>query len=236
MNDHFNPQAAGGGPPSPPPGRNKPGSEAPVAPAFVAPPELSGSGTIETPLIASAEVTGSPTPVLSFRWLRNEAPIGGAEDDVYTPTAADDLTAIRCRVSATNDAGEASAETVEVIARNTPPMALGLADRSFPQGSGVQSIAAAEGFAGAGLSFAIAGPSSLAIDSATGVVTVSTEAPFGPATVTVRASNSGGTAEAGFVLAVLAEDEDPGDDGAVRFDTTARSFDSTTARFDGAWP
>ena len=215
-------------------GGGKPAPGPATAPEFVAPPELSGAGTIGTLLVVSAEVTGDPAPLLSFRWLRDGAPIAGAGGPAYAPEDADDLAAIRCRVTATNSAGSVSADSPGVIARQAAPVALGLDDRSFVQGTGVQTIAAAEGFGGRGLTFALAGPPGLGIDPATGIVTVSTAEPLGPAAVTVRATSSGGAAETSFTLAVLVADPETEDDNVIRFDTNARRFDSTSARFDAA--
>jgi hypothetical protein len=212
--------------------RARPGSDAPVAPDFAAPPDVLGTGTIGKLLIVSAEVTGTPTPLLSYRWLRDGAPISGAGGPAYAPTDADDLAALCCRVTATNETGSTSAESPRVIARHATPVALGLADRAFGQGSGARSLNAAEGFVGAGLTFALIGPPDIGIDPATGVVTVPTAEPLGPATVTVRATSSGGVAETSFTLAVLAAQPETEDDNVIRFDTNARRFDSTTARFD----
>ena len=150
-----------------------------MAPDFAVPPDMSGTGTIGTLLVVSAEVTGTQTPLLSFRWLRDGAPIAGAGGPTYAPTDADDLAAIRCRVTLTDSAGSGSADTPGIIARHAAPRALGLADRAVGQGRGARSINAAEGFEGAGLTFALNGPSDPGIDPAIGVVTVPTAKPIG---------------------------------------------------------
>jgi hypothetical protein len=85
----------------------------------------------------------------------------------------------------------------------------------------------------AGLNFALIGPLDLGIDPATGLMSVPTAEPLGPAAVTVRATNSGGAAGNSFTLAVLAAQPETEDDNVIRFDTNARRFDSTTAHFDG---
>jgi hypothetical protein len=143
-------------------GSGKPASGPAVAPEFVELPELSGAGTIDTLLFLATEVTGDPTPLVSFRWLRDGMPIPGAGGPAYAPSQTDDLATIRCRVTAANDAGSISAESSGIIARHAAPIALFLADRVFEQGSGAQTIDAGAGFKGAGLSFALTGPPGLA--------------------------------------------------------------------------
>ena len=214
-------------------GRGRPGQGG-VAPICTAMPALSGAGRVGALLIVSVEVEGDPAPLLSFRWLRDGAPIPGAGGPGYAPVTADDLAAIHCRVTATNSVGSVSAESAEVVVREDAPVVLGLADHSFLQGDGVQTIAAAEGFEGAALLFTLSGPAGLGIDPTIGALTVPTAAPLGPVIVTIRASNSGGAADVSFTLAVLARGPEPKGDNVIRFDTVARRFDSTTARFDGA--
>ena len=75
-----------------------------------------------------------------------------------------------------------------------------LANVTVEQGAAAASVAAAAAFAGEGLRFAVTGAGAT-INPATGVVTLITHAAR-VETVTVIATNSGGSAEAGFLLTV----------------------------------
>lgn len=205
-----------------------------VAPAFTAVPALSGPGTIGTLLVVQATATGTPAPLMSFQWRRDGAAIPGAGGPAYEPGPEDDLAAIHCRVTATNGAGQASADSAPVIARHAAPVAGQMGDWVFAQGTGDRTINAAAALFGAALNFSLTGPAGVAVDAATGLVTVPTDAVLGPAPVTVVAQNSGGTAEIAFTVAVMAADPDEEPENVIRFDSIARSFDATTARFDGA--
>jgi hypothetical protein len=52
----------------------------------------------------------SGSPALSYQWLRNDAPIAGAESATYEVVEADRGTSLQCRVTATNPAGSVAAE------------------------------------------------------------------------------------------------------------------------------
>lgn len=175
-----------------------------TAPAMVAPPQLAGEGRIGEPLAVDEGVwSGSPSPVLARQWLRDGAAIPGATGATYLPDAADDGGALGCRVTATNAAGSASAETGTVVAVHAPPVAMGaLADRSYFQGSGAQVVAAAGGFAGGGLRFAAQGAGAAA-DPVTGEVAIPTAEARAATTVTVTATNSGGAATQAFAVVVV---------------------------------
>ena len=88
------------------------------------------------------------------------------------------------------------AVTAALAVTHVPPTAVAaLADVSAEQGSALV-VEAAAAFAGASLSFSVAGGGAT-INATTGRVTVPTAAE-GAATVTVTATNSGGSAAAGF--------------------------------------
>ena len=128
--------------------------------------------------------------------------IAGATGASYTPVAADDRTALTCRVTASNVAGSAVATTAALSVTRVAPVASGtLADVALIQGAAAGSVAAAAAFTGAGLSYAVSGAGAT-IDPATGVVRLPTGA-LVSAMVTVTASNSGGSAAAGFRLSVV---------------------------------
>ena len=90
-----------------------------VAPANTAPPVASGKVAIGHPLACTSGTwTGSPEPVLSYAWLRDGVPIGGALASTYTTVPADAGAAIGCEVTAANSAGSAAAtsNTIEMPA------------------------------------------------------------------------------------------------------------------------
>lgn len=185
------------------PGNAAPGQPARVAPALLRAPQLSGTGRIGTALTADPGLwSGSPAPSLTLNWQRDGADIPGATGTGYVPGPADDLRAIRCRVTATNAAGTASAVTAAVTATHAPPVRSGtLPDRTFELGSGPQKVAAAGVFAGAALVFGASGAGAT-IDPLTGVLTLATDLPRAGERIVVTATNSGGSAAAEFRLTV----------------------------------
>ena len=175
------------------------------APAGARAPALSGSGLVGAPVaLDPGDWTGSPVPALGFQWRRDGADLPGATGADYLAGDADDATQLSCRVTATNAAGSAAAETPALPIRRPAPVAVGgLADRVLVQGTGPATLAAAPAFAGAGLRFAVAGGGA-AIDAATGQVTLPTDTLRADEAVTVTASNSGGSAGVGFRVSVAA--------------------------------
>ena len=108
-------------------------------------------------------------------------------------------------MTATNGAGSLAAETAALAISYVAPALVGeLFDEVFDQGVGAETIATAQVFAGEALSFAAEGLG-VTIDPLTGVLTVSTDAALSGETVTVTATNSGGSAAASFLLTVEAE-------------------------------
>jgi hypothetical protein len=93
--------------------------EAAVKPADTQAPQLTGTAAVGQPLSCSAgSWTGTPAPTFAFQWLRDGSAIAGASTDSYIVQAADQGHAIVCKVTATNKAGEASAESA---ADDVPP-------------------------------------------------------------------------------------------------------------------
>ena len=174
-----------------------------VAPALVTAPPLSGSGKIGASVgVDAGSWSGRPTPGTALQWRRDGADIAGATAASYTPVAADDRTELTCRVTASNVAGSAVATTTALPVTRVAPVASGtLADVELVQGAATGSVAAAAAFTGAGLSYAVSGGGAT-IDAATGVVSLPTATLVSAATVTVTASNSGGSAAASFRLSV----------------------------------
>ena len=102
--------------------------------AVQSPPKL-----LAAPAIVAAAVIGDPLAVdpgrwegadsLALQWRRDGADIAGATEASYTPAEADDRTALSCRVTASNVAGETSAETEPMpVAYAAPVVAGALAD------------------------------------------------------------------------------------------------------------
>ena len=179
----------------------------PVPPLLIAAPVLAGAGKIGSPISVDTGLWGGlPQPELALRWLRDGTDIEGATAATYVPGPADDRSAIAARVTATNGAGSHAAETAALAISYVAPALVGeLFDEVFDQGVGAETIATAQVFAGEALSFAAQGLG-VTIDAITGVLTVSTDAALSGETVTVTATNSGGSAAASFLLTVEAEE------------------------------
>jgi hypothetical protein len=177
-----------------------------AAPALVAAPALSGEGRIGAPLeVAPGEWSGAPKPAIALQWLSDGAAVEGAVAASYVPGPADDGRAVACRVTASNEAGAAEAVTEPVVVTYAAPVVTGaLADVSYTEGSGDQTVDAAAVFDGDALAFAVEGADAT-IDPATGTVTIPTDARLSAAPVTVTASNSGGAAAVDFRATVAAD-------------------------------
>jgi hypothetical protein len=92
-----------------------------TAPATVAPSNTT-LPSIPSSVKAGDNVTcnpgawsGSPTPTLSFQWLRAGSSIAGATGQTYTPVAADVGTALSCQVTGANSAGSAQAHSNQAV-------------------------------------------------------------------------------------------------------------------------
>jgi hypothetical protein len=175
------------------------------APVALTAPSLSGTGRIGSALTADPGTwDGEPAPSLDLRWQRDGADIPGTTGASYVPVAADDLRAIRCVVRATNAEGTAEAATAAIVVAHATPVRTGtLPDLSLVQDSGAQTVNAAAVFSGAALAFGVTGAGAT-VETATGAVSVPTDRTLDGATVTVTATNSGGSAEAAFRVDVTA--------------------------------
>ena len=172
-------------------------------PLALAAPTLSGTGRIGAALTAQPG-NWSGTPAVAFQWRRDGADIAGATAKTYVLGSEDDLCELTCRVTATNAAGSAAAETAALRVTHAAPEARGtLPDATFTRGTGLQTVAVAGGFAGAALRFAVAGAGAT-VDAATGVVSIPTDASADGAEATVTAVNSGGAASSRFRVTVKA--------------------------------
>jgi hypothetical protein len=172
----------------------------PVAPAVVTAPTLAGSGEIGSEVsVDTGSWNGAPT--FTLQWLRDGTEIAGATAATYVPGPEDDLTALSCRVSASNEAGTAEAETATLAVVYPAPTVVGeLLDEVFDQGTGPETVAAAPAFAGEALVFAVSGAGA-SIDAATGVISIPTDVALSEEVV-VTATNSGGSAETSFLVTV----------------------------------
>jgi hypothetical protein len=107
------------------------------APAFTA-SSISGSPFDGQVMTASATVTGTPTPTLSYQWQRNGTNISGATASTLTLDAATQGwvagDTISCEITATNASGSATAEPTRTI--ETDPVAQIAAITSGKTGSG----------------------------------------------------------------------------------------------------
>ena len=99
-----------------------------TAPADTAPPTISGSAAIGSPLTAgTGSWTGSPTSY-SYQWQRcdntgaNCAPISSATSTTYTVASADSGATLRIAMTATNSAGSATATSAQTaVVAAAPP-------------------------------------------------------------------------------------------------------------------
>lgn len=173
-------------------------------PAVLTAPTLAGTGRIGA-AVTVLPGTWSGAPTLAFQWLAGSVAIAGATGTTYTPGAVDDRKELACRVTATNSDGT-SAETVTpwLAVTHTPPVAaVALGDVTTHRGASALVLDAARAFSGEGLAFAARGAGAT-IHAATGRVTVPTGTVLTGATVTVTASNSGGSATTSFRATVTA--------------------------------
>ena len=166
-------------------------------------PTLTGAGLIGAALeVVPGTWGGQPAPAIALQWLRGGVEIAGETGARYLPQPADDGQEITCRVTAANASGALSAEPAPVrVVRAAPVVVDILADISVEQGADPVSVAAAAAFAGDGLGFAVTGAGAT-IDPVTGVLGLPTDVVRDGETVTVTATNSGGAAEASFLVSV----------------------------------
>ena len=183
----------------------------PVAPEMVAAPVLPEIAEIGSEISVEAGTwSGTPAPDLTYQWLLDGVEIAGAVEVSYLPLASDDGNLLACRVTARNSAGTAEAVSSTAQVRHAPPLAAGgLTDLLLDVGSGPVTVAAGAEFSGENLVFSVTGAGA-EIDSATGLVTISTDDLQTEEPIIVTASNSGGTAESSFLVTIeAAEVEEP---------------------------
>jgi hypothetical protein len=97
------------------------GSSDSISPANTKPPVVLGTPAVgETLLCADGLWTGSPTPSLTDRWLRDGVPIPGGTASSYLVQSADEGHGLSCEVTATSIAGTVSAISAAVAIPGGP--------------------------------------------------------------------------------------------------------------------
>ena len=93
----------------------------PLPPANTSLPAITGTPALGDELTCSSGTwVGDPAPSLSYRWLRDAAPIAGASGTTYVVTSTDLGHSLSCEVTATNVAGHASVTSTEVEVATAP--------------------------------------------------------------------------------------------------------------------
>ena len=138
-------------------------TDADTAPVLVAGPVLAGAAggkaVVGTPVTLDPGTwDGVPAPELAIAWLLDGAVVPGVTGTCYTPVAADEGKSLAARVTATNAAGAATAETAMIaIVHAAPTVVAPLADVAVDAGAAPVAVAAAAAFAGAAVTFAVNG-------------------------------------------------------------------------------
>jgi hypothetical protein len=147
-----------------------------------------------------------------YQWyVAGEGPVPGATEAVFVPTAPLVVeSVIYCVVTV---AGQGSRASAGVVFRDASPQpSAGLPDEVFDLDTGPQTVVAARAFTGENLRFGVSGAGAT-INPVTGLLSISTEAEVDGVLIIVTATNSGGSASAGFRVAV----EDVAVEGAMPF-------------------
>jgi hypothetical protein len=85
-------------------------------------PAITGTAQVGQTLTCSTGTwTGTGSISYARQWLRNGANISGATSSTYTLQAADDLTTVSCRVTATDDLGARAASATGVAVTYAAP-------------------------------------------------------------------------------------------------------------------
>ncbi|MFD1343070.1 putative Ig domain-containing protein [Litorisediminicola beolgyonensis] len=180
-------------------------SLAPVDPALVIAPRISGSFEVGATLTLDSDAPEGSLPAI--RWTRSGAAIAGETGGTLLLTAADEGHEIGAVVTLEGEDGPVSTEATGGGRVTWPaPVALGLAETIVTAGTPV-SVDLSAGFTGEGLTLALAPgsdplPEGLALSSA-GLLSGGAEIASARHLV-IRAENSGGAAEAGFDLRIEA--------------------------------
>ncbi|MEO1283243.1 MAG: hypothetical protein AAFV92_00030 [Pseudomonadota bacterium] len=147
-------------------------------------------------------------------------------------------------VRATNSGGFVESSLsfdIETATPEAPTAAGGLVDQSFTENTGPQTYDVSGDFTGVNLSYAVqAGPTGVSVNSA-GLVSFDTDVlPVQSAsTIVIRASNSGGFADSGFALEIIAASnfglEDIGDEPVITLENGAVTITLNTGPYAGVY-
>lgn len=174
-----------------------------VALSNTAVPTISGTPEVGQTLTATpATWAGSAPRTVDGQWLRDGVAIPGETGLSYTLAAADDLTDVTYQETADDGFTQVTATAVAVSVTYPAPVAAGaLADRSYDQNTGAQTVDASGDFTGAvGGTWSVTGTGA-SIDQ-TGAVTITTDALRTGSVVTVTYTNSGGSDSSAFSVTV----------------------------------
>lgn len=174
-----------------------------VGPVNTVAPAITGTANVGQTLTCSTGTwTGTGVISYAYQWRRAGLAISGATSSTYTLLLADDTLLVDCVVTATDDDGSRAATASGVTVTYAAPSAAGLlADQTYTQGSGDQTVNAATDFTGAtGGTWSVTGTGA-SIDG-TGTVTITTADLRSLSAVTVTYTNSGGSANSSFDVTV----------------------------------
>jgi hypothetical protein len=174
-----------------------------AGPTFTVEPAISGTPKVGSTLTGSTgTATGTGTVTYARQWMRDGVAISGATSGTYLLDAADDGATITERVAATDDDGTTYATSAGVAVTYPVAVAAGaLADQSYTEDTGDQTVDAAADFTGAvGGTWSVSGGGA-SID-VSGVVTIPTTSLLAGVTITVSYTNSGGVASSAFQVTV----------------------------------
>ena len=177
-------------------------------PGAAAPLRLSGTGRIGERLrVDPAGLDGAEGSRLAFQWRRGGVDISGASGSDYVPGPGDDLALVSCRVTVTGPAGSVTVATPAIRVTRVPPAPAGiLRDEAFGDGGDDWTVETAGTFRGEDLLFSVT-DAAARIDPRRGTLSLRTDRARTGDVVTVRAENSGGSAENAFMITVEAAGE-----------------------------
>ena len=184
-----------------------------TVPAFTGTPAITGTPqTGQVLSLVNTDASGPPTPTLTFQWKRDGADISGATSATYTPGTADDLASITCTITATNTAGAVEATTAGVAVTHPAPVAAGGTIDVELAIDAAANHDASQHFTGSGLVFAVQSgtlDAGLSLDPGTGAITGTPTIEGTDNPVTIRATNSGGTADQAILIDITSAPSQP---------------------------
>jgi hypothetical protein len=174
-------------------------------PVNTAVPTISGTAQIGETLTATPG-TWTDANTVTGNWQRNGFDISLATGLTYILEASDDEETISYRETATNGGNVVTADSATVTPTYAAPVAGSFADQTLDVDASTETIDVRSGFTGGGgLVFTIVGtpPAGVTANAALGIDVDKTNA-LASTSITVRATNSGGTADVTFSVTVEA--------------------------------